>query len=137
MHKRHAQKHGPQSHTCLLCAPPVTSHTRTHSPPHSHTYLPPPPGHTHTPRADGHSSQVTRARSRPPRPRMQTGTLPSRRLPAPGSAAAVAATPLRLSPQNRPDSLTSGFQVLVGSGRVLPAQGPLGNVVQTGVAAAF
>lgn len=121
--KTRAETRAPVTHLPPLRPTGHISHPHTLSPPpFTHVPASSSRSHTHTPRADGHSRQITRARSRPRRPNMQTGTLTSRRLPVPGSAAAAA--PLRLSPQNRPDSLTSGFQVSSEVGASSQRKGP-------------
>lgn len=129
MHKRHAQKHEPQSHTSLLRRPPASRVTpaRTHPP---FTHVPAASPRSHPPRTVGHGRQVTRARSRPP---------PSRRPKRRPCGACLGPAQQRSPPG--PDSLLrtgrtrSGLQPLARSGRVLTAQRPLGNLVPTGTPA--
>ena len=97
---------------------------------HSHTYPPPLPGHTL------HALSVTVAKSRahdhdsrPPARR------PNRRPYGASLGPAQQRSPAGPDSLLRTGQTRSGLQVLVRSGRVLTAQGPLGNLVPTGTPA--
>lgn len=106
------------------CPPPRPT-SRISEPPFTHGPASSSRSHTHTthcrPQSHVHDA----------RPHPATGAVPNAALSAPlqDLSPVTAAAPPRFSPQELPDSLVPGLQAVAGSGRALPVQGPLGNVV--------
>ena len=128
---RDTRRNTSPSHTPAASAarPLVASHLRVHTL-HSHTYPPPLPGHTL------HALSVTVAKSRAhdpdPRP-------PARRPKRRPYGACLGPAQQRSPPGPvsllRTGQTRSGLELLARSGRVLTAQGPLGNLVPAGTPA--